>query len=290
MPLPSTLADLYKALKAELRAYAPDSADLEARWILEKRMSIRWSDIIASPEKPVDSEKISLIENDMKARAAGQPLSRIYGAREFWGLEFTLNEATLDPRPDTETVIRRVLDVFIDRNAVLEILDLGTGTGCLLLAVLSEYKNAQGLGVDLAPRALEAAVTNAARLGLAERASFGCGSWFDAVPAGAAYDLILSNPPYIRESVIPELERSVQNHDPILALSGGADGLDAYKNIFLRLGDFLKPAGAAFFEIGFDQADDVVRLARNAGFSVQGVFPDSAGLARVVEIRHGDKL
>jgi release factor glutamine methyltransferase len=284
-----TLGALYKTLKASLAAVTPDSADLEARWIIEECLGLVWADIIAYSEMVLAQDMILKIKSDLEARCAGKPLSRIYGRREFWGMDFSLNEATLDPRPDSEVLVRAVLSQFIHKNSPLSILDLGTGTGCLLLSLLSEYQNATGLGVDVSARALEAAQINAAQHGLESRTGFACGSWFDSVPSGALYDVIVSNPPYIAESVIPDLSAVVQNHDPILALSGGQDGLDAYKNIFSELKKFLKPDGYAFFEIGYDQADEVTRLARNAGFYVTGILPDSAGLARVAVIRHGDK-
>ncbi len=265
------LKNIYSHLKQTL-------SESDARYVINKRIGMTHAQLIANPEQDVDE---SACFSDLARVKAGEPLSRIYGEREFWGLNFKLSPDTLDPRPDTETLIEVVLARYKD-NAPKSILDLGTGSGCILLSLLSEYKNAHGLGVDLSEGAVEMARTNAKSLGFQNRATFQQGNWADNIDQ--RFDLVVSNPPYIASKVIPELDENVQKHDPILALDGGEDGLQAYKIIFSQLFRILNPGGFAYFEIGFDQAESVMRLSEESRFSNARLIPDSAGLPRVVEI------
>ncbi|MCB1531431.1 MAG: peptide chain release factor N(5)-glutamine methyltransferase [Alphaproteobacteria bacterium] len=281
------LLPLYQDIIRRLKAADIEAADLEARRILQERSGNEWSQIIAAPETLLTPQQLLNIEADVQRRLAGEPLSRIYGCREFWGMEFALSPDTLDPRPDTETLIEAVLKAYKDESAPEAILDLGTGTGCILLALLKEFPQARGLGIDKAPGAVETAQKNAKHHDLDDRAAFQAGNWGDNL--NDTFDLIVSNPPYITNQIIKTLSKEVQNHDPILALSGGNDGLDAYRQIFSQLFSLLKPAGKAFFEIGFDQEDDVARLAEESRIRVRHVHRDLAGQPRVVEISNGDK-
>lgn len=285
------LSALYKDIKARFKSAGIDSADLDARLIIQKRAGLEWGDIIARPEVIISSEHIQSIEHDVQKRLEGWPVSRLYGEREFWGLKFKLAPETLDPRPDTETIVEIALRRFRDAGPG-RVLDLGTGSGCILIALLHEWKDCRGLGIDKSHRALETARENARANGVAGRALFSCGSWGESLRQGAEgvkFDLIVSNPPYIPKSDIGNLSKEVQNHDPILALDGGIDGLDSYKIIFFQLSGLLNKGGLGLFEIGFDQDQDVVRLAEESGLSVKDVHPDLAGLKRVVEISSGDK-
>lgn len=286
--LPDTLGELFKALRMILDEGGILTAELEARLIIEKRAGYQWADLIAKPLESVGAQALALIFSDVQERLAGKPLSRIYGEREFWGLDFEVTLDVLDPRPDTETILDIALQRF-DRKKSIEILDLGTGSGCILIALLSEFTLARGLGADISPAALEVAKKNALLNGVENRSEWILSNWFDSVQDGRKFDLIVSNPPYIRESVIPDLEPEVRNFDPILALDGGEDGLRDYKKIFSSLFSYLKPDGIALFEIGFDQAEDVMRLGGESRFDIVNVHPDLAGLARVVEISCGDK-
>lgn len=289
--LPHTLGALYRALIDVLQEGGIDTPELEARIILQHRLDARWSDVIAHSEREISADSLSLITKDIKRRLAHEPLSRIYGEREFWGLRFKLSPDTLDPRPDTETLIDAVLKAY-GGNTPATLLDLGTGSGCILLSLLREYPAARGVGVDISAGALDAARENAAHLSLSDRADFCEGSWWEALKGAdvpKSYDLIVSNPPYISNQIIPNLDPEVRNHDPILALDGGNDGLDEYKKIFSELFSHLNPCGKAFFEIGFDQEETVVRLAEESRFFVKGVHRDLSGHARVVEISRGDK-
>ena len=169
----------------------------------------------------------------------------------------------------------------------VEILDLGTGSGCILIALLSELRESSGIGVDLSPKAIQIAHENAKTNDVDARIQWICGSWADAIDG--QFDLIVSNPPYIASSVIPNLDPEVRNHDPILALDGGMDGLQAYKIIFSQLPRLLKKGGRAFLEIGFDQERSIARLSEDSRIRIERIHPDLAGLPRVVEITRGDK-
>jgi release factor glutamine methyltransferase len=215
---------------------------------------------------------------------AREPVSRILGRREFWSLEFRITPAVLDPRPDSETLVEAALSLRPDRAGALRVLDLGTGSGCLLLAVLHERLRATGLGIDASEAALEVAAENARRLGLADRAEFRRGDWANGV--AARFDLILCNPPYVAETERVSLAPEAARHDPPMALFAGPDGLDAYRALLLPdLPRLLAPAGAALLEIGATQAAAVSEIAREAELRVESVKRDLAGRDRCVVLR-----
>ncbi|MGH6983062.1 MAG: peptide chain release factor N(5)-glutamine methyltransferase [Stellaceae bacterium] len=222
----------------------------------------------------------------VRRRVAHEPYSRIRGAREFWSLDFALSPDTLDPRPDSETLIEAALAVLPNRTAPLRVVDLGTGTGALLLALLSEYPNATGLGVDILPGAVATAARNAAALGVADRAQFVAGDWA-AINLDAA-DVILANPPYIASSEIVALPREVVHFDPRRALDGGGDGLMAYRTLVPVVRRTLKPDGWAFFELGAGQAQAVGRLVTAGNLRVAGTRRDLAGCERCLAIRQAE--
>lgn len=219
-------------------------------------------------------------------RLAGEPVARILGAWEFWGLPFALSPDTLVPRPDTESVVEAALGLFPERERKLRLIDLGTGSGCILVALLHERPRAYGIGLDRAQGALAVARNNAAANGVADRASFLCGSWLDAL--SGPFDLIVSNPPYIAAPVIATLEPEVRLHDPRAALDGGDDGLDAYRAILSGLArrpGLLSAQGALVLEIGYDQGPALTGLARAMGFADVSVGRDLTGNDRVVTLR-----
>jgi release factor glutamine methyltransferase len=213
-----------------------------------------------------------------------EPVAYILGRREFWSLEFRVSPAVLIPRPDSETLIEAALGLYPDAGAALRVLDLGTGSGCLLLALLSERPNATGTGFDISAAALDVARSNAAALGLSSRARFAQGDWADLADGldGAPFDLVLANPPYIPDPECLSLDRDVRDHEPHLALFGGADGLDAYRAILEILNYVLVPRGIALFEIGAGQTEPVSTLAGQAGYAVTGLFRDLAGHPRAL--------
>jgi release factor glutamine methyltransferase len=214
---------------------------------------------------------------------AHEPLSRIIGRREFWGLEFMLSGDTLDPRPESETVVEAVLARLPDRTGAYRFLDLGTGTGCLLLALLSEFPRAIGVGIDIAAGAARTARRNAELLGLGGRAHFVVGDWVRAVAGG--FDAVVANPPYIATPAVARLAPEVRNHDPHRALDGGADGLLAYRAIAVDLHRLLLSGGIFAAEIGQGQADSVAAILVQNGLAIDGLAHDLAGIVRCVVAR-----
>jgi release factor glutamine methyltransferase len=214
-----------------------------------------------------------------------EPLSRILGRREFWGLDFCLSSETLDPRPETETVVEAVLRRNRDRTAPLRFLDLGTGTGCLLLALLGEFPAAIGVGVDIAAGAVSTACHNAVRLGFADRALFFTGDWGEAV--SGKFDAIVTNPPYIASGGLELLPREVACFDPWRALDGGEDGLGAYRAIAGALPALSAPEGIVATEVGVGQASRVAAILEAGGLVFDGIEEDLAGIARCVVMRLG---
>jgi len=214
-------------------------------------------------------------------RAAHEPFARIAGRREFWGMTFALSPATLVPRPESETLVETALSLRRDRHDVRRVLDLGTGTGCLLAAALREYPAAFGIGVDASAEAAATARANLTHLRLP--AAFLVGDWGAAL--AGAFDLIFCNPPYIASADIPGLAPEVAAHDPIRALDGGSDGLDAYRAVAAGLPALLRPGGVAVLELGLDQAGAVASLVRAAGLAVADVRDDLSGIPRALAVR-----
>ncbi len=274
-----TLSEIYSQLKAVLPEH-------DARYLLKYRTGKDWSDLMANPDMAVPVEQADQMTQDMTRLQDGEPLSRILGEREFWGLQFFLNADTLDPRPDTEVLVGRALKHFAN-NPPENLLDIGTGTGCIAIALLTEWPQTTAVVTDLSLGALNCARANAKNLGVESRIKFVNTSWADSLDT--KFDCIVSNPPYIRNAEISNLDDNVKNFDPLLALDGGEDGLQAYKKIFSFLLCVLKTQGRAFFEIGYDQQEEIERLSKEYRIRIEGVYPDYAGIPRVVDISCGDK-
>ena len=239
-------------------------APREAALILRAAAGLEAKDLIVDPDAPL-GPAAGLAERHAARRAAGEPLSRILGRREFWGLSFALSPDALDPRPETETIVEAALAAMSARRAEsLRFVDFGVGSGALIAALLSEFPAALGVGVDLSPGAAAQARDNLAALGFADRAEIRVGDWGDGLEG--AFDLIVANPPYVASGDIAGLAREVREHDPRLALDGGPDGYDAYRAIVPAITRHLQPEGAAVLELGAGQANYVTDLARKAGF------------------------
>jgi len=268
---------------AALAAAGFDEPRRHARRLLAAALGRTDAEMFAHPEATLGPAQRARVAAMLGRMIAHEPVSRIIGKREFWGLEFVLSADTLDPRPESETVVEAVLARLPDRTRAYRFLDLGTGTGCLLLALLSEFPRGIGIGIDVVPGAARAARRNAMRLGLGARAHFAVGDWTRAVTG--VFDAIVANPPYIATPAIAELPREVRDYDPHPALDGGADGLAAYRAIAVDLSRLLLPGGLFAAEIGWEQAEPVAAILTKAGFAVERFTPDLAGIMRCVIAR-----
>jgi release factor glutamine methyltransferase len=278
----ATVATALRAAAARLAASGVPEPRLDARLLLAEALGAEPAAVFGWPERRLGAAERERFAGLVERRARREPVSRILGRREFWSLPFRVVPATLDPRPDSETLVEAALAEFADVSAPLRVLDFGTGTGCLLLAFLSERPSATGIGVDLAPAALACARANAAALGLGGRARFVASDW-DAALAGTA-DVILANPPYIEAGAIAALDPEVALHDPRRALDGGADGLDAYRALAVGTARLLAPEGQAFLELGQGQAAAVAALMTAAGLAVRAIRRDLAGEERCLVV------
>lgn len=275
----------YQDIKSKLASAGIETADLEARILLEDIAGIPKSEFFFARDKELGEDISKRISAIIDRRVQGESLGRILGYRDFWKSRFYLSPDTLEPRPDTETLIEEALH---DHHSPKRILDLGTGTGCILLSLLQEFPEATGVAVDKAQGACVAATENAKRLGLENRTTILNGSWFDPIPEGQKFDLIVSNPPYIPSQEIRNLQVEVKNHDPILALDGGEDGLLPYKYLCSNLKRYLEADGIVVLEFGVGQAFDITRIVEEAGATLIRVTNDLGGVPRVIKFRYGD--
>jgi len=258
-----------------------DTAELDARLLAEAAFGLERLELVNREREPAPAEGLKQFEAYARRRLEGEPVVRILGEQEFWGLKFRLNAATLVPRPDTELLVERALAV-LPPAATRRMLDLGTGTGCIPISILTERPRLGAVAVDLVSEALEMARFNAERHRVASRFDTRHGSWFTPLEEGERFDLATSNPPYIDTAEIETLMVEVRNHDPHLALDGGADGLDAYRIIAAGARDHLKADGVLLLEIGFTQAKAVSRLLAANGFTAIQTWRDLGGRDRVV--------
>jgi release factor glutamine methyltransferase len=279
-----TVETARRALMARFKRASVDSADLDARILVGSVLGLDLTGLIAAAARILTDDESERLEGFARRRIAGEPAARIIGLKEFWGLPLRLSPATLVPRPDTETVVEAALEILraeARRDSPLRIADLGTGSGAILLALLSELPEAFGVGTDISVQALRTARDNARQLGFAARAAFlACD--FAAALSGP-FDLIVSNPPYIRSAHIASLDPEVRDHDPHRALDGGFDGLGAYRLIAPQAARLLAPDGALVVEVGHDQSGDVQAVLTAAGLApARPPKSDLAGIRRAV--------
>lgn len=287
--MPTTLSQCWRAGAQELRAAGIANADRDAQLLLLAHLGFETINLISKENLELSDETLQVFQTQLERRKAGEPIARILGTKEFYGLAFDLNAHTLVPRPETELLVDLGLEFIAERTAP-RVLDLGAGSGAILVSLLVNSANASGIGIDLSEQALKAAKLNANSHGVFQRSTFLVGSWFaplsklpsDDLDAGARFDLIVSNPPYIRPDIIKTLDVDVREFDPVLALDGGEDGLDAYRAILRDVSSYLASDGCLMFEIGHDQGQSVLALCQRAGFAQVSVQLDIAGLNRVV--------
>lgn len=275
MSVHCTWQDVMRDAALRLQAAGVEGAWRDTRLLLAHALGIEPIDVIMREMEDVEPVGLTAFEAAVQRREAGEPVSRIRGWREFYGRRFRVTPDVLDPRPETELLV----DVAIARlPRDGRVLDLGVGSGCILLSVLAERSDASGVGVDISAAALEVARVNASVLGVAVRAEMIEGGWDVALPG--RFDLLLSNPPYIPAAAMAGLAREVVNHDPHLALTPGGDGLDPYRTILARVPDLLAPGGWIGFEFGLGQAPAVSDLMEGAGLEVVEAMRDLAGIER----------
>jgi release factor glutamine methyltransferase len=284
----ASVAHARRTLANQLRTAGIESPELDARVLLGHALGLDHTGLIRAGAQQLSELSASAVVRLIARRIAGEPVARIVGEKEFWGLPFIVTPAVLVPRPETETVVELAL-ALIDRNGSrarpLRILDLATGSGAILLALLSELPNAHGTGSDIASDALAVARRNAAQVKLGDRASFTV-SDFGAALHGR-FDLVVSNPPYIASAEIATLSAEVREHDPRLALDGGADGLEAYRAIAADARRLLNPGGHLVIEIGVGQGRVVEPIFGAAGLAIAATRPDLSGIERALAFQAG---
>lgn len=275
-----TLVSLWTDVRKRLEAAGVDSPVLDARLLLEAGAGVSRLEIVTDPRRPVTSAQAEAVNALTARREAREPVSHIIGRKHFWTIDLAVNADVLTPRPETEFVVEAGLRELLPADAPHRILDLGAGSGAIILALLKDRPNATGIAVDISEAALEVVRVNAEQLGVADRLELRHSDW--AKDLDERFDLIVSNPPYIATADIEGLEPEVSRFEPRVALDGGPDGLVAYRIITAALPRLLKPGGAFALEVGLGQAESVRTMAEAVGLTVSEPWRDLQGIPRVV--------
>jgi release factor glutamine methyltransferase len=281
---PISIHELHQRAVKLLMQVGIDSAQLDSRLLLQHALGLSQEQLLQKSGEMLDIHKLAMIIRLVARRAQREPLAYITGIKPFWSLDFRVTPDTLIPRPDSETLIEAVLETVAPRSKPLKLLDIGTGTGCLLVSLLSEYPASQGWGTDISTAALDIASLNAHAHGFGARAQWLEGSW--SAGASERFDVIVSNPPYIPEGDIERLQPEVAQYEPPQALSGGRDGLDAYRALIPEAKKLLKQEGIVVLEIGQGQQKDVATLLTRSDLHVIKTKQDLAGIPRALVAVH----
>ena len=263
---------------AKLRAAGVDAPRRDARLLMQHALGLSPEAMLADDRLPLEDDEARRLTALVRRRVAREPIAYLTGSREFWSLEFSVDTSVLVPRPESETLVEAVLAHAPRLPARPRLLDLGTGTGCLLAALLSELPCAIGVGIDISAGAVSLARTNARRLGLGKRASFAVADW--GAPLAARFDVVVSNPPYVAAPALASLAPEIARHEPRQALAGGADGYDCYRRLAPQVARLLAPGGLAAIELGAGMADEVGSLFTAAGLVEIGRCCDLSGIER----------
>lgn len=277
----NSVAQQMMEARMKLVPVARENAGLEARLLAAHAWRMSVEELVLYGNETRDATRLDAL---VARRLTAEPISHILGEKHFWRDVFAVTADVLTPRADSETMIEVLLRLRPQRQASLRILDLGTGSGCLMLSALREYSQATGVAVDQSPAALAIAQRNAAALQLENRVAFLCSNWCSKLTG--AFDVVLANPPYIPSPEIAALDADVRDFEPHAALDGGGDGLDCYRSILQQLPVHLNPGALVLFEVGQGQAVDIAALGTASGFSITGIVNDLAGIARVVAMEY----
>jgi release factor glutamine methyltransferase len=275
-----TLVKAWTGAREQLKAAGIDSPAIDARLMLEAAAGVTRTEIVTDPYRELTPEQVATFDDYLTRRAAREPVSHILGRKGFWKIMLGVTKDVLTPRADTEVIVDSVLAAF-DQHRHFTLLDLGVGSGAILLAILAERPNAKGLGIDISEEALAVARENAANLGLGRQVALLRGDWTEGL-GDESFDVVVANPPYIPSTDIQTLDPEVRDHEPHLALDGGTDGLDAYRRLAPEILRVLKPDGVFAVEIGWDQSSAVEALFRAAGAEDVRTRKDLADRDRVV--------
>jgi len=278
----TTVRDIMKESIQALQLANIDRAHLDARLIVAHGLQMPSQQVFGHPEKKLKNSDLARVRELVIRRSQHEPVALIIGEKEFWSLLFKVTAATLIPRPDSETLIEAVLSHHLDRKYPTRILDLGTGSGCLLLALLHEYQNSTGVGIDFSEDALKVARFNGDNLGMGERVEFIHLDWNKGMPSLENFDIIISNPPYVAEKDMEKLSVNVVGYEPYSSLFAGLDGLREFKTIFSLLAKTKNMKCDVFFEVGLNQANIVSKMLKNAGLRDIFIYRDLAGIGRCV--------
>lgn len=275
-----TLQDARRQAAKQLRLAGIETPDLDARLLAEFATGWDRTELILKSQDVLPADELRRLTALTKRRASGEPIDHILGYREFYGRNFSVNRHVLSPRPETEGLVDEALKSLQGQTSP-RLLDLGTGSGAIIITLLAETKDATGMAVDISDAALKTAIENAAKHDVSDRLSFAQSHWFGNIDGD--FDLIVSNPPYITDQAMRALSAEVKNFDPDISLRGGEDGLSAYREITARAQDYLKLGGGLIVEIGYDQGESVTALFQNAGFRNVRLFQDLSGHDRIIK-------